>query len=355
MCSRAVVKRSGESGRPRGSRSRRDGKEKGKWRDPNRRLHASGPAFVKCDSHGGAVDNSRAEGWSMLTSRRGSLCTLQAPRSRRLLPRPAMLGQGIGTTLLGPTGAPSFPIDLSSSPPLGGAKPGVLGASRLERIHRTHMGPSLPGSSCWRGRWHTGSSGALTLAASRRVADGVDGSGTVLFGSSDIARGVVASQFAARDRTMPHADSPMSGLARCEGDPMRHPAPATILVQPELGIKVGPMNPTRSKMRRGMGRVGEPPCGAGEWGTRQSAQGQMTLPQGSILFICSSDGKGDGEDARDGYRGSVGAAVCWMWRRPRSRLAIFRVSRRSTEQICMGASAIVGKPLWRLGTGRVLG
>ena len=94
------------------------------------------------------------DGWSMLTARRGSSHSLQAPRSRRLLPRPALLGQGTGTTLLGPTGTPSFPIDLSSSPHLG-AKPGVLGASRLERIHRTHMGPSWPGSLCWRGRWHT--------------------------------------------------------------------------------------------------------------------------------------------------------------------------------------------------------
>ena len=93
--------------------------------------------FVKCDSHGGAVDNSRADGWSMLTARRGSSHSLQAPRSRRLLPRPALLGQGTGTTLLGPTGTPSFPIDLSSSPHLG-AKPGVLGGVK------TRVNPPYP-------------------------------------------------------------------------------------------------------------------------------------------------------------------------------------------------------------------
>ncbi len=37
---------------------------------------------------------------------------------------------------------------------------------------------------------------------------------------------------------------------------------------------------------------------------------------------------------------------------PLAFLAIFRVSGRSVDPICMGAAAVVGKPLWQLGTGR---
>lgn len=95
-----------------------DEKAEKRGRDPGRRLARAGPGCVKCLLHGDAVDNSRAEGWSMLTCVAGG--RWQAPRSHRHAaearfartghrPRPAF----------GPAGPLSIPIDAAVESTLG--------------------------------------------------------------------------------------------------------------------------------------------------------------------------------------------------------------------------------------------
>jgi hypothetical protein len=47
-----IVKRPHESGQQKEQDARENGREEAKWRNPNRRIHASGPVFVKCGLHG---------------------------------------------------------------------------------------------------------------------------------------------------------------------------------------------------------------------------------------------------------------------------------------------------------------
>jgi len=84
----------------------------------------AGPGCVKCPLHGEAVDNSRAEGWSMLTRLRRGAAGTQAPRSHRHAAEARFAGTGQGAqACVGPDTPPAGPLSI----PIDAAVESTLG------------------------------------------------------------------------------------------------------------------------------------------------------------------------------------------------------------------------------------
>jgi hypothetical protein len=92
------------------------------------------------------------------------------------------------------------------------------------------------------------------IAVSCLVADTVDGSGQCVgfsrFGGSDIARGRQFDLAAREERPSARRFANGQDQDRSDSAQWQPLFPAAILVQPEIGNKVGPNDPTGSKVRR---------------------------------------------------------------------------------------------------------